>query len=281
MLDTGNEKKSVLITGCSTGIGRHCALRLKQDGWRVFATARNDEDIADLESEGLECFKLDYTEGDSIHNTFNLVMERTDGTLDALFNNGAYGQPGAVEDLPTSALREQFEANFFGWHELTNLTVPVMRKHGFGRIVHCSSVLGFVPMAWRGAYNASKYALEGLATTMRLELKGSGVDVSLIEPGPIESEFTTNGLPHFIDKIDRENSVHKDSYQEQLKRLQTKGGANRFRLGPEAVYKKLDHALSSSSPKAHYLVTTPTYIFAIARRILPQSLLEKMLLRSV
>lgn len=281
MNDSGKQKKSVLITGCSTGIGRHCALRLKKDGWHVFATARNDGDIADLEAKGLECFKLDYTDNDSIHDTFNSVMERTGGTLDALFNNGAYGQPGAVEDLPTSALREQFEANFFGWHELTNLVVPVMRKQKFGRIVHCSSVLGFVPMAWRGAYNASKYALEGLATTMRLELKGSGVEVSLIEPGPIESEFTTNGLPHFVNKIDRKNSVHTKSYDEQLNRLQSKGGANRFRLGPEAVYKKLDHALNSSSPKAHYLVTTPTYLFAIARRILPQSLLEKMLLKSV
>ena len=274
-------EKTILITGCSTGIGRHCALRLKQEGWRVFTTARKQKDIDSLKNDGLECVYLDYTDGNSIHQAFEQVMAQTGGTLDALFNNGAYGQTGAVEDLPTSALRAQFEANFFGWHELTNLVVPIMRKQGQGRIVHCSSVLGFVPMAWRGAYNSSKFALEGLATTMRLELQGSGVHISLIEPGPIESEFTQNCLPHFVDNIDAENSVHKANYQQQLARLESGGGVDRFRLGPGAVYKKLDMALKARRPKTYYMVTTPTYIFAVARRILPQFVLEKMLLRSV
>ncbi|MCF6322149.1 MAG: SDR family NAD(P)-dependent oxidoreductase, partial [Rhizobiaceae bacterium] len=173
-----------------------------------------------------------------------------------------------------------FEANFFGWHELTNLVMPVMRAQGHGRIVHCSSVLGFVPLAWGGAYNSSKYALEGLATTMRLELKGSNIHVCLIEPGPIKTNFTINTLPHFVGKIDQENSVHKAEYEQQLKRIEAKGGVNRFRLGPEAVYKSLKHALNARRPKAHYLVTVPTYFMAIARRILPHSMLERLLINS-
>ena len=270
--------RSILITGCSTGIGWHCALRLKEDGWQVFATARTKKDIKRLNDEGLIGLHLDYCDEKSIHKAFDKVMKISDGKLNALFNNGAYGQPGAVEDLTTQALRQQFDANFFGWHELTNLVVPVMRKQGHGRIVHCSSVLGFVPLPWRGAYNASKYALEGLATTMRLELDGSGVHVSLIEPGPIESKFGENGLQHFIDKIDRENSVHKLDYKKQLERLETGGGVDKFRLGPEAVYKKLDHALNAKKPKAHYLVTVPTYVMALARRFMPHFMLERMLL---
>lgn len=280
MTNSANYKRSILVTGCSTGIGWHCAKRLKQDGWRVFATARKAEDIARLDEAGIEGLYLDYCEKESIHRAFEQVLDKTGGKLDALFNNGAYGQAGAVEDLPTEALRLQFEANFFGWHELTNLVVPIMRQQGHGHIVHCSSVLGFIPLAWRGAYVASKYALEGLATTMRLELKGSGVHLSLIEPGPIESEFTHNGVSHFVEHIDQENSVHKISYAKQMERLQSGGGVDRFRLGPEAVYKKLDKALNSKNPDIYYMVTTPTYMMAIARRILPQSLMEKLLLRS-
>lgn len=280
MVENSSDKKSIMITGCSSGIGWYCALQLKKDGWQVYATARNAEDIARLEAEGVFALHLDYADEASIQAAFAVVMEQTGGTLNALFNNGAYGQAGAVEDLTTLTLRQQFDANFFGWHELTNLVVGVMRKQGHGRIVHCSSVLGFVPFAWRGAYNASKYALEGLATTMRLELHGSGIHISLIEPGPIESEFTSNGLQHFEEKIDRENSVHKIAYREQMARLRTNGGVNRFRLGPDAVYKKLAHALDAKNPKTHYLVTVPTYIMAIARRILPQFMLEKILLKS-
>ena len=174
----------------------------------------------------------------------------------------------------------QFETNFFGWHSLTNLVVPVMRNQRSGRIVHCSSVLGLVPSRWRGAYNASKFALEGLASTMRLELAGSGVHVSLIEPGPIESKFTINGVSHFEKHIDRENSVHRIEYEDQLKRMNSGGGANRFRLEPEAVYKKLDHALNSKKPRAHYHVTIPTTIMALAKRFLPQSMIDALLLKS-
>jgi len=272
--------KSILITGCSSGIGLHCAKQLKADGWNVFATARKPDDVEMLNQLGVRGLHLDYTKNASIHAAFEQTLKATDGRLDALFNNGAYGQAGAVEDLPTDVLRAQFEANFFGWHELTNLVVPVMRKQGHGRIVHCSSVLGFVPFSWRGAYNASKFALEGLASTMRLELRDSNVKISLIEPGPIESKFTSNGLAHFVDNIDIENSVHADAYKDQIERLESGGGVNRFRLGPEAVYKKLDHALNSKRPKAHYYVTFPTHLMGVAKRLLPQTLMDKLLVKS-
>lgn len=273
-------QRTILVTGCSTGIGWYCANQLKKDGWRVFATARKEEDIARLNDAGLDGLYLDYTDESSIHATAQTVLERCDGKLDALFNNGAYGQPGAVEDLETDVLRQQFEANFFGWHTLTRAIVPAMRKHNSGRIIHCSSVLGFVPFRWRGAYNASKFALEGLASTMRLEMASSGIHVSLVQPGPIESKFTQNGLGYFLKHIDRENSVHAKDYEAQLERLESGGGVNRFRLGPDSVYKKLEHALNSGKPKPNYYVTTPTYIMGWAKRLLPQSRLDKLLLKS-
>jgi len=272
--------KTILITGCSSGIGLHCAKRLSRSGWQVVATARKPADLAALEQAGLNPVFMDYTDTVSIRAAFDHAMEISSGALDALFNNGAYGQAGAIEDVSTDVLRQQFEANFFGWHELTNLVIPPMRKQGHGRIVHCSSVLGFVPYPWRGAYNASKFALDGLASTLRLELHGSGIHVSLIEPGPIKSKFTENGLPHFVEKIDIENSVHAEEYKRQLKRLSSGGGINRFRLGPEAVYKALSHALTSSRPKAHYHVTVPTRFMGIAKRFFPQSLTELILRNS-
>ena len=280
MTSVSGTSKWILITGCSSGIGLHCARRLKEKGWQVIATARRDEDLDRLKGLGLEALYLDYSDEKSIHACFARTMTISKGRLDGLFNNGAYGQPGAVEDLPTDVLRQQFEANFFGWHTLTNLVVPVMRKQGSGRIVHCSSVLGIVPYRWRGAYNASKFALEGLASTMRLELEGSGIHVSLIEPGPIESKFTANGLKHFEKNIDRESSVHKAEYAIQLRRLKSDGGVNRFRLGPEAVFEKLVHALNSKKPRAHYHVTVPTRIMALAKRFLPQPMIDAILLKS-
>lgn len=280
MTTSASARKTILITGCSTGIGAHCARRLAEDGWQVVATARRDDDLERLGDGGMNPVYLDYTDQGSIRAAFNHALSVGGGRIDALFNNGAYGQAGAVEDLSTDVLRAQFEANFFGWHELTNLVVPVMRGQGAGRIVHCSSVLGFVPFRWRGAYNASKFALEGLASTMRLELAGSGIHVCLIEPGPIVSEFTRNGLPHFLNNIDLEKSVHRKTYKRELKRLESGGGVDRFRLGPEAVYEKLDHALNAAKPRAHYRITMPTKFMGVAKRLLPQSMLDRLLLRS-
>lgn len=272
--------RSILVTGCSSGIGRHCALKLRQDGWHVFATARTDEDLAALEGEGFEALRLDYAQTDTIHAAMDALLARTGGRLDALFNNGAYAQPGAVEDLPTDLLRTQFEANFFGWHELTRRVVPVMRAQGSGRIVHCSSILGFVPYRWRGAYNASKFALEGLFLTQRLELMGSGIHMSLIEPGPIVTRFTENALRQFQANIDLEGSVHAERYADYLARLKDKGGANRFRLGPQAVYARLDHALNAPRPRAQYPVTIPSHVMAWLRGIAPQRMMDWLLTRS-
>lgn len=270
-------QRTILVTGCSSGIGAHCARALKEDGWRVFATARRPEDIDRLAADGLEAFYLDYREDDSINALFDAVMERTGGTLDALYNNGAYAQPGAVEDVPTEALREQFEAGFFGWHSLTRRVIPVMRQAGHGRIVQCSSILGLVPMRWRGAYNAAKHALEGLTVTMRMELAGSGIHVSLIEPGPIESNFTTNALAYIEKYIDVEGSVHRLDYEPELKRLRQGGIRSRHKLKPDAVYEVLKHALDHDRPKPHCVVTRPAKIGIVMKRLLPARMLYDFL----
>jgi NAD(P)-dependent dehydrogenase (short-subunit alcohol dehydrogenase family) len=271
--------RTIIVTGCSSGIGRHCALRLASEGWHVFATARRPADIGELRSLGLNALYLDYAEEASIRSAFDEVMAQTGGQLDALFNNGAYGQPGAVEDLSTAVLRAQFEANFFGWHELTRLAIGPMRRQRSGRIVHCSSILGVIPYRWRGAYNATKYALEGLASTQRMELRGSGISVSLIEPGPIESRFSQNAVEKFLANVDVDGSVHARTYRHHLARLNEGGGVNRFRLGPEAVYAKLRHALEARRPRPHYPVTIPTHVMFMARRLLPWRLLDRLLMR--
>lgn len=269
--------RTILITGCSSGIGAFCARALKQRGWRVFATARKPEDIAALEQDGLEAFYLDYRDGRSIEALVDDILSRTGGTLDALFNNGAYAQPGAIEDLPVEALREQFEANFFGWHDLTRRIVPIMRSQGHGRIVHCSSILGLVPMKWRGAYVASKFAVEGLMLAQRMELEGSGIEVSLIEPGPIASNFTYTAAAQAEKNIDLQGSVHRDIYLRQLEKLKSGGTKSKDKLGPEAVFAVLLHALEAAKPRPHYLVTRPAKLGVLARRLLPASLLYKML----
>ncbi|TGS11599.1 SDR family oxidoreductase [Mesorhizobium sp. M2E.F.Ca.ET.209.01.1.1] len=271
------ELRTVIVTGASSGIGAYCARALKAEGWRVFATARKPDDIAALEADGLEAFYLDYREPESIAALVERVLERTGGTLDALFNNGAYAQPGAVEDLPVAALREQFEANFFGWHDLTRRVMPVMRRQGHGRLVHCSSILGLAPVRFRGAYSASKHAIEGLMLCMRQELEGSGIHLSLIEPGPVTSKIASNGLPWFLKNIDVENSVHRADYQAQLARLQAGGSVSKFKPGPEIVHKALRHALLSQRPRPHYVVTVPARIGAVLKRILPASMLYRML----
>lgn len=271
------ELRTIIVTGASSGIGAFCVRALKAEGWRVFATARKPEDIAALEAEGIETFYLDYREPESIAALVEEVLSRTGGRLDALFNNGGYAQAGAVEDLPTAALREQFEANLFGWHELTRRIVPVMRRQGNGRLVYCSSILGLTPVKFRGAYAASKHALEGLMLCLRAELEGSGVHVSLIEPGPIESKIASNGLAWFEKNIDHEHSVHHVAYQAQLRRLRGGGSKSRLKLKPDAVHAVLRHALLSPRPKPHYLVTLPAKAGALLKRILPAGLFYRVL----
>ena len=229
--------KSILITGCSSGIGYSAARALKTRGYQVFATARHPEDVEQLQREGFEAHPLDLSDSTSIQNAVSWVLEKTGGTLDGLFNNGAYGQPGAVEDLTRDTLRKQFETNLFGTHELTCLVLKAMRQQGHGRIIQNSSVLGLITLKY---YQA------------------------------------------FLDNIDTENSVHKQVYtavKNRLGKTTEQRKQDPFTLGPEAVVDKLIHALESKKPKARYYVTFPTYLFAILRRILPTSILDKILCR--
>ncbi len=272
--------KSILVTGSSSGIGAAAARALHDRGWRVFATARKPADVERLQAEGLESLVLDLDDSGSIRAAVSQVLERTEGRLDALFNNGGFGQVGAVEDLTRDALRAQFETNLFGWVELTNLVIPVMRAQGAGRLVMNSSVLGYAAFPYRGAYNAVKFALEGMTDTLRQELHGSGIHVSLIEPGPIISRFRENCLPHFERHIDWRSSVHRSSYEGQLARLRHPGPAAPFTLGPEAVVARLLDALENPYPKARYPVTTPAVAFAWLKRFLSTALMDRVLRRA-
>ena len=270
-------KRSILITGCSSGIGLCAAEGLQTRGYRVFATARKMADVEMLTAKGLEALQLDLADSASIQAAMEEILARTGGTLDALFNNAGYGQPGAVEDLTRYVLRTQFETNLFGMIELTNRVLPVMRRQGHGRIVQNSSILGYIVLAYRGAYNASKFAIEGITDTLRLELRGSGIYVSLIEPGPIKSRFRANAFAAFEQHIDAAASAHREQYAAMVRRLQKPGPAAPFTLGPEAVLEKLIHALESPRPRARYLVTKPAWIFAYAKRLLPTAWLDRML----
>ncbi len=273
-------QRSVLITGCSSGIGLASAQVLKARGWRVFATARKPEDLARLKQEhGLESLYLDYTEPQSIAAAAGQVLEATGGALTALFNNGAYGQPGAVEDLRPEVLRAQFEANVIGWLDLTRRIIPAMRARGEGRIVFCSSVLGMIAGPYRGAYCASKFAVEALADVLRMELAGTGIHISLIEPGPIATRFIEHAIEHYRRNIDIDGSPHREVYRSRLARME-EGGQKTFKLPPEAVATKLVHALETKRPKARYYVTFPTYAVAILRRLLPTAALDAVAARN-
>ncbi len=272
------DPRTVLITGCSSGIGYDAARALKARGWRVFASCRQEADCARLRAAGFESPRLDYEDAASVRDAVDAALEATGGRLDAVFNNGAFASPGALEDMPTDGLRAIFEANFFGWHELSRRALPAMRRQGFGRLVNCSSVLGFVTLKYRGAYQATKFAIEGYTDTLRLELAGSGVHAILIAPGPIRTKFRANAYPHFQRWIRWEGSAHADVYPEIDARLAAKEDAkSRFELGPEAVTKKLIHALESDRPAARYYVTTATYLMAFAKRLLPTRALDRLL----
>lgn len=279
MPDSNNDKP-ILITGCSSGIGYCVARGLKRLGYPVIATARRQESVDILLDQGFDSLLLDLADSRSIQSAFTQVMQLTDGKLYALFNNGAFGLPGAVEDLSRENLKYQFETNVFGWSELTNLAIPVMREQGYGRIIQNSSVLGFVAMPFRGAYNASKYAIEGLSDTLRLELRGTGIYVSLIEPGPITSQFRANAVKAMKQNIDIENSVHREKYIGVLERLNKQGPAAPFTLPPEAVLKRVIHALQSRRPKPRYYVTFPTYLFGYLKRLLSFRQMDFLLVRA-
>ncbi len=272
-------QKAVLITGCSSGIGLAVAIGLKQGGYRVFAGARKAADVERLQALGLESLLLDLNDSASIRAAVETVLAKTGGALYALFNNGGYGQPGAVEDLSRQAIREQFETNLFGWMELTNLLIPVMRRQGEGRILQNSSVLGYIALKYRGAYNASKYAVEGWSDTLRLELHGTNIFVSLIEPGPITSRFRQNAYAHFKRHIDPQVSVHRETYARMEQRFQIEGPVQPFTLPPEAVLEKVIHALESKHPRVRYPVTFPSHLFAWLKRLLPAKWLDRLLVK--
>lgn len=272
--------RAILITGCSSGIGYHAAHALTRRGWRVFATCRKPQDVARLQSEGLESLPLDLTDPASITSALQDLLARTDGRLDALFNNGAFALPAAVEDLPTDGLRAIFETNLFGTHELTRQVLPVMRAQGHGRIVQNSSVLGLAALKWRGAYVATKFALEGLSDVLRLEMADTGIHISLIEPGPVTSRIRENSIPHFERWIDWQSSPRAAEYQDGLlARLYEARDPDFFELPPEAVTRRLIHAIESRRPRARYYVTTPTWLLGTARRLLPTRALDMILRR--
>ncbi|RDB43261.1 short-chain dehydrogenase [Halomonas sp. DQ26W] len=281
MADTmASAPPSILITGCSSGIGHAAAQALTQKGWRVFATVRRDQDVTRLLEEGFEALLLDLASSNSIAAAVDEVLRRTNGRLDALFNNGAYGQPGAVEDLSRSVLREQLETNLLGTHELTTRIIPVMREQGAGRIVQNSSVLGFTALPYRGAYVCSKFALEGLTDTLRQELYGTGIHVSLLEPGPIASRFRENAYRAFRDNIDAATSYHAVTYCALEAHLAGEGPSAPFTLEADAVIRKLIHALESRRPRARYGITVPTHLFAALKRILTTRAMDRVLLRA-
>ncbi len=270
--------KTILITGCSSGIGYDAAKTLAARGWRVFATCRQESDCARLRDEGMESFRLDYSDANTISEAVQTALTRSGGTLDALFNNGAYAIPGAVEDLPTDALRANFETNFFGYHELIRQVIPVMRRQGSGRIVQCSSVLGFAAMKWRGSYVATKFALEGLTDTLRLEMRDTAIGIVLIEPGPITTKFRENARSQFEKWIDWDRSPRAEQYRGSLlaRLYDAKDRPDPFELPPSAVTKKLIHALEAPRPRPRYFVTTPTYIASWLNRLFSTPLRDRI-----
>ncbi|WP_133012862.1 SDR family NAD(P)-dependent oxidoreductase [Marinomonas flavescens] len=266
---------SILITGCSSGIGLEAAKMLQERDFLVVASCRREEDVEALKLAGLRhVVQLDLADSASIEKGLQEALVITGGHLYALFNNGAYGQPGAVEDLSVEVLKTQFNTNFFGTHELTCKVLKLMLAQGYGRIVNNSSVLGLVAMPFRGAYNASKFALEGLTDTLRLELADTPIHICLIEPGPIESRFKANALAALRDNVDISQSRHQQGYEEAIGRLSKEGPTSSQTLPASAVVAKLIHALESRRPKPRYYVTTPTYIAGILKRILPTRLLD-------
>ncbi|MGI9389384.1 MAG: SDR family NAD(P)-dependent oxidoreductase [Boseongicola sp.] len=272
--------RSILITGAASGIGHDAALTFAKRGWRVFATCRKPEDAKKFSGNGLDGLFLDYEDRDSIAEAVNYVLDSSSGRLDALFNNGAYAIPSPIEDLSRDAMAAIFNANFLGWHDLTVQILPAMRAQGHGRIVNCSSVLGLVSTPYRGAYSATKFALEAWADALRMELVGTGIRVSLIEPGPIDTNFRKNAIKQFEKWVDWKMSPHATDNQNRLLDRLYKGSTNsRFQLPASAVTKKLIHAVEHPRPKPRYYVTVPTYGANLLRRILPTPILDKVLSR--
>lgn len=271
-------KKSILITGCSTGIGYHAAKQLHEKGYQVIATARKAEDVARLTEEGLTALQCDVDDSASIRSAVSEACKLTQGRIDCLINNAGFGQTGALEDISRDVLRKQFETNVFGLQDMTNAVIPIMRQQGHGRIINISSVLGFITMPYRGAYNASKFAVEGLSDTLRQELRSANIQVSLIEPGPIESQFRDSAIASFDRHLkDKKDSAHQAKYETLREQVVKDPHKTPFLLGPDAVLKKILHALESHRPKPRYHVTLATHLLAFLKRILSTRALDALL----
>ncbi|MFZ9659945.1 MAG: SDR family NAD(P)-dependent oxidoreductase [Arcobacteraceae bacterium] len=270
--------QSILITGCSTGIGHATAYYLKEKGYRVFATARTYEDVEKLKKDGFEAFVLDVRDHKNITEVLKNITNLTGGTLDILFNNAGFGQPGAVEDITTNILKEQFETNVFGLHEMMYQVLPIMKSQGSGKIINHSSVLGIISLRLRGAYNASKYAVEGLSDTLRLELKDTNtpISVTVLNTGPIKSEFRNNAKAKTIENIDIENSRFCDVYKKSLSSAKSDVP---FSLEPIDVAKIVESIILTKDVKPRYYITKATYILGLAKRILSTTLLDKILIK--
>ena len=271
------QRQIIFITGCSSGIGHDAALALAQRGHHVIASCRQTKDVKKLIAQGCDAILMDVNDPKSIQRGFTELLSKTKGRLDVLINNAGYGQAGALEDIPRDILRAQFETNVFGLHELTRLAIPVMRQQGHGRIINISSVLGLISMPFRGAYNASKYAVEGLCDTLRLELSPTGIKVICIEPGPIDSEFRNNVIDRSLKHIDINNSPFQKQYQNMLSGFKQRKSDSIFTNKTTAVIKKLIHAIESGKPKAKYPVTFPAHLFTILKRVLSTRMLDQFL----
>ncbi|MDD3007965.1 MAG: SDR family NAD(P)-dependent oxidoreductase [Arcobacter sp.] len=269
--------QNILITGCSSGIGLETALTLKKNGIKVYASARKDKDVEMLKDLGFETFKIDVRNKDEIKYALETIL-KNDLKLDAVFNNAGFGQPGAVEDLSVKVLKKQFNTNFFGLHEVTIQAIKIFRAQGYGKIIQHSSVLGIISLKFRGAYNASKYAIEGINDTLRQEVLGSQIYISTINTGPVTSKFRENALKKFNKNITVEGSFWEETYKKELKaRLETTEDKAPFNLPASSVANTVLKIMNTKKPKPRYYVTTATHLLGFFKRILTTSLLDKLL----
>ena len=270
--------KNILITGCSSGIGKNVAITLHNKGWRVFATCRSKTDCTFFTKLGIESFPLDLLKEESINCAVNLVKQKTKSQLDVLFNNGAYAIPGAIQDIPRSAMREIFEVNVFGQIDLINRCIPLMMNSDYPKIINCSSVLGFISLPYRGLYSATKYSIEALTDALRRENYDSKIKFVLIQPGPINTDIKKKSIKHFEKWIDWKKSIHQKTYENKvIKRLYDnnyKDSFNSYELQPDEVTKILINVLNTKKPKARYKITIQTKIAQIMIKLLPTNTLD-------
>ncbi|MGM0533598.1 MAG: SDR family NAD(P)-dependent oxidoreductase, partial [Campylobacterota bacterium] len=259
---------NVLITGCSSGIGFACAKQLRQSGHGVFAVVRKEEDVTKLQDLGCVVYNLDVTHRGKVDAMFADLKQQGVG-LDVVFNNAGYGQPGALEDVTVEVLKQQFETNVFGLFYITQKAAAYMKaqKSG-GKILQHGSILGLVSLAYRGAYNASKYALEGLNDTLRLELAGSGVQIATVNTGPVRSRFRHNAMKMFEANIDQKNSDYAQVYSKKVaKRLHAKDSGDIWTLDSREAARQIVAIMGKKRVQPRYYITKAAAILAFVKRL--------------